>query len=67
MASSFSNKEVFQVQEGKGIQDEKELTKTNFPNPNVQRFQLQRGVLNTLGHLIPSQSALSLSAAPIPF
>ena len=35
---------LIQVKEGKGIQEEEGLTKSKFPNPNVQRFQLQRRV-----------------------
>ena len=51
MVSCFSNKDEIQVQEGKGIQEEEGLIKSSFPSPNAQRFKLQRGVLNTLGHL----------------
>ena len=34
---------LIQVKEGKGIQEEEGLTKSKFPNPNVQGNQPQRG------------------------
>ena len=49
-------RKLIQVKEGKGIQEEEGLTKSKFPNPSTQSFQPQRGILGTLGHLIPCSS-----------
>ena len=40
--SQREEEKLIQVKEGKGIQEEEGLTKSKFPNPNVQGFQLQR-------------------------
>ena len=40
--SQREEEKLIQVKEGKGIQEEEGLTKSKFPNPSAQRFQLQR-------------------------